>query len=79
MVFGTADRRGANSQEQKDFLTYIQSVWVDFAKNPEHALTRLYKWPMYVEHEETLVRLAHENAPRPDFVLGLTYDKSGKR
>lgn len=75
MVFGTSDTYAPDTPEGSAVSKYLQSVWVAFAKDPEHALTEQFNWPPYVETEETLVRLGWENSAEPDFVRGDTYDK----
>ena len=74
MVFGTADTYEPNTIEQTAISEYMQSIWVEFAKDPENALTGKFGWPKYVEDENTLVRLAYENKKQPSFVKGSMYD-----
>ena len=74
MVFGTTDTYGPNTPEQTALSAYIQSVFVAFAKDPEHALTEQFGWPLYREDEETLVCLGKADGPEATFVKGSMYD-----
>lgn len=78
MVFGTSDTYAPDTPEELAISKYLQSVWVAFAKDPEHALIEQFGWPLYVETEETLVRLGRGNSVEPDFVRGDTYDGACK-
>lgn len=74
MVFGTSDTHAADNTEESVVSKYFQSVWVAFAKDPEHSLTEQFGWPLYNEAEDTLVRLGWENSAKPNFVRGDAYD-----
>ena len=79
MVFGTTDGNGPDTPEQIALSTYLQSVWVAFTKDPQHALTEKFDWPLYREEEETLIRLGRGERSEPDFVKGNTYDGACSR
>ena len=73
MVLGTADTYEPNTHEQDHISAYMQRAWVAFAKDPANGLLEL-GWPHYVEDEDTLVRIGHDNALEIDLVKGSTYD-----
>lgn len=75
IVFGTSDTFQPNTPAQDSYIEYIQSAFVAFARDPERALSKEpFGWPLYVEDEDTLVRLAVANETKPDFVKGDEYD-----
>lgn len=74
MVFGTTSTFAPDTTIQAEISVYMQSVFVEFTKDPEHALTDNFGWPHYIEDQDTLVRLAYNNETRPSFVRGSYYD-----
>ncbi|KAL4928543.1 uncharacterized protein BDV17DRAFT_291468 [Aspergillus undulatus] len=56
-LFNTADKNGvANTPEQDEAVSFLQSILVSFAKDPVHGLTKL-GFPQYDPEGRSLVQL----------------------
>jgi hypothetical protein len=56
-VFQTAnDTSGQeDTPEELSISNFMNKVWADFAKDPEHAFTRIYGWPKYNPNGELII------------------------
>lgn len=76
MIFGASgDVSGIPpSGPQKETTALMQSAWAAFAKDPADGLSSVLGWPRYDPEEESLVLLAVDNNPEPQFVKPSTFD-----
>ncbi|UQC81173.1 carboxylesterase [Colletotrichum lupini] len=52
----------------------MQSAWAAFANDPADGLSSVLGWPKFDQKEESLILLALENNPEPQFVKPSAYD-----
>ncbi|KAK1962265.1 carboxylesterase [Colletotrichum sublineola] len=76
MIFGASeDVSGiAPSVPQKQTTALMQKVWATFANDPLDGLSSVIGWPKFDPSEESLILLAFENNPEPQFVKPGVYD-----
>ncbi|KAL2881438.1 hypothetical protein SGCOL_003003 [Colletotrichum sp. CLE4] len=76
MIFGASgDVSGIQpSDAQRKTTALMQSAWATFANDPVDGLSSVLGWPKFDPNEESLVLLAVDNDPEPQFVKPSTYD-----
>lgn len=75
MIFGnSAQVSGIDpSAPEQQTTALMQRAWAAFAADPAHGLDRL-GWPQFDPSSDSLIRLAYNNSPAPDFVSPGVYD-----
>ncbi|KAK1984890.1 carboxylesterase [Colletotrichum cereale] len=76
MMFGGSENVSgiAPSDPQKQTTALMQKVWATFANDPLNGLSSVVGWPKFDPSEESLILLAFENNPEPQFVKPEVYD-----
>ena len=76
MIFGASgDVSGiAPSEAEKQTTQLMQHAWAAFCNDPTNGLTKVMNWPKFDPNQKSLIRLAYQNNPKPDFVKPETYD-----
>ena len=62
------------SKAEKKTTKLMQRAWAAFCEDPVDGLSRVMKWPRYDPDGKSLVRLALNNNPKPEFVRPDVYD-----
>ena len=75
MIFGNDQQVSGipSSVPEEETTTLMQHAWATFADDPVSGLTK-FGWPRYNPENDSLIRLAYNNSPLPDFVSPSIYD-----
>ena len=76
MIMGGAqDVTGVNNTEIENFtMQYMMLAWATFARDPAKGLSNVLNWPVYLQNNNTLVRLGLNGDPAASFVSPKIYD-----